>query len=268
MTTYRVSELAERAGLPPSTVRFYERAGLVPARRSESGYRLFDDRAVDRIELITTGKKLGLPLEKIRELLEVWQDGLCRDVRARLRPMVLSQIADAQRRAAEIDGFIERLRQASLAIDGPVPAGRCGSGCCDVPGKEAVPATGALSTRRRGAPPEAPAACTLPPAARPGRLGEWQRLLGQAHGGGRVDGGLAFLLAPALAGQLAELAAAEQECCPFFEFTLQLAGGELRFELRAPEDAWPLLAGAFGVPGASGAPGAFGGEASGAGAAG
>lgn len=266
MTTYRVSELAEQAGLPPSTVRFYERAGLVPARRSESGYRLFDDGAVERIELITTGKKLGLPLEEIRQLLEVWQDGPCSDVRARLRPMVLSQIADAERRAAEIDAFIERLRQATLAFDGPVPPGRCRSGCCGLPGQEAAPDTAGLGTRRRDAPPEpppeAPATCTLPAADRPGRLGEWQRLLGQAHGGGRVDGGLAFFLAPALAGQAAELAAAEQECCAFFEFALHLAGGELRLEVRAPEEAWPMLAGAFGIPGA------FGGEASGAGAAG
>ena len=113
MTTYRVSELAEQTGLPPSTVRFYERAGLLPARRAESGYRLFDDQAVERIELIATGKRLGLQLEEIRHLLQVWQDGLCRDVRAWLRPMVLSQITGAQRQAAEIDAFIERLRQAS-----------------------------------------------------------------------------------------------------------------------------------------------------------
>jgi MerR family transcriptional regulator, copper efflux regulator len=249
VTTYRVSELAEQAGLPPSTVRFYERAGLVPARRSPSGYRLFDDRAVERIELITTGKKLGLPLEEIRELLAVWQDGLCRDVRARLRPMVLGQIADAERRAAEIDAFIERLRQASLAFDGPVPAGRCDSLCCGLPGQEAVPATGGLSPRP-DAPsepsPEPPAVCTLAAAMRPGRLGEWQRLLGQAHGRSAIDGGMAFLLAPALAGQAAELAAAELECCAFFQFTLHLAGDELRFELRAPEDAWPALAPMFG----------------------
>jgi MerR family transcriptional regulator, copper efflux regulator len=173
MITYRVSELAEQAGLSPSTVRFYERAGLVPARRSQAGYRLFDDRAIERIELITTGKRLGLPLEKIRELLEVWQHGLCRDVRARLRPMVLSQIADAQRRAAEIDAFIERLRTASLAIDGPVPAGRCDSGCCDLADPD-VPAAAGPTTAgrntRRGAPPAPPAACTLAEADRPGRL--------------------------------------------------------------------------------------------------
>ena len=129
VTTYRVSELAERVGLPPSTLRFYEQAGLVPARRSESGYRLFDDQAVERIEVITTGKRLGLPLEEISDLLQVWENGLCHDVRERLRPMVANQIINAERRAAEIDAFIERLRRASSVIDGLAPPGRCGPGC-------------------------------------------------------------------------------------------------------------------------------------------
>ena len=244
VTTYLVSALAEQTGLPASTVRFYAQAGLLPARRSESGYREFDDRAVERIGLISTGKRLGLPLAEIRELLAVWQDGLCSDVRARLRRLVASQIAGAQRHTAETGAFIEQLRKASLALDGPVPPGRCGSGCCDVPGPE--PATAGLSTRRRDA-TAPPLVCTLSAADRPGRMEDWRELLGQAQDGGPVDGGLAFLLPPALAGRAAELAAAEQACCAFFEFTLHLTAGELRFEVRAPDAALPMLAKAFGA---------------------
>jgi MerR family transcriptional regulator, copper efflux regulator len=253
VTTYRVSELAERVGLPPSTLRFYEQAGLVPARRSESGYRLFDDQAVERIEVITTGKRLGLPLEEIRDLLQAWENGLCRDVRKRLRPMVANQIANAERRAAEIDAFIERLREASSVIDGPAPPGRCGPGCGIVPHEapsEAAPAVPGLATRRRDAEPEPPIACTLAAADQAGRIGEWRRLLSQADGREPVDGGLAFRF-PAglagLAGQVAELAATEQQCCPFLEFKLHLIAGGLRFEVQVPEGAAPLLADVFGT---------------------
>jgi MerR family copper efflux transcriptional regulator len=252
VTTYHVSELAERVGLPPSTLRFYEQAGLLPARRSESGYRLFDDRAVDRVEVITTGKRLGLPLEEIRELLQVWEDGLCRDVRERLRPMILNRIIDAERRAAEIDAFIERLRKASSVIDGPVPPGRCGPGCGMVSPDPAAaePVAAGLTDRRRDAVPEPPAiACTLTTAGQAGRVEEWRRLLGKAYGREPVAGGLAFRFPAGLAGQVAALAAAEQECCPFFEFTLYLMAGELRFEVRVPEDAGPLLADMFGAGG-------------------
>ena len=250
MTTYRVSELAERVGLPPSTLRFYEQAGLVPARRSESGYRLFDDQAVERIEVITTGKRLGLPLEEIRDLLQAWEDGPCRDVRERLRPMVLNQITNAERRAAEIDAFIERLRKASLAIDGPVPPGRCGPGCGIVPHQDpaaAAPVAVELTTRRRDPEPGPPIACTLTAADQADRIEEWRRVLGQAKGREPVDGGLAFRFPAGLAGRVGELAAAEQQCCTFLKFTLHLVEGELRFEVRAPEDATPLLADVFGT---------------------
>jgi DNA-binding transcriptional MerR regulator len=250
VTTYRVSELAERVGLPPSTLRFYEQAGLVPARRSESGYRLFDDQAVERIEVITTGKRLGLPLEEIRDLLQAWEDGLCRDVRERLRPMVQNQIASAERRAAETDAFIERLRKASSLIDGPAPPGRCGPGCGIVPhdaAPEAVPAVPVQTPRRRDPEPEPPIACTLTAAGQADRIGEWRRLLGQADGREQVDGGLAFRFPAGLAGQVAELAAAEQQCCPFLEFNLHLTAGGLRFEVQVPEGAAPLLADVFGT---------------------
>ena len=114
-----------------------------------------------------------------------------------------------------------------------------------MPGPEPVPARAALRTRRRDASPAPQIACTLAPAERPGRAEDWRRLLGQARAGGPIDGGLVFLLPPGLAGRAAELAAAEQQCCEFFEFTLHLAARELRLEMRAPEDALPMLAEVF-----------------------
>ena len=241
VTTYRVSELAQRVGLPPSTLRFYEQAGLLPARRSESGYRLFDDRALERIEVITTGKRLGLPLEQIRDLLQAWENGLCQDVRERLRPMVRNQITNAELRAAGIDAFIDRLRKAASMIDGPVPPGRCGPGCGLVPHHgPAAPASGP-STPRLEAEPVPPLACTLAAADQADRVEEWKRLLGAADAREQAGGGLAFRFPAELAGRVAELAAAEQRCCPFLEFTLHLAAGEVLLEVRAPEGMHPLL---------------------------
>jgi len=248
VTTYQVSELAERVGLPPSTLRFYEQAGLLPARRSESGYRLFDDQAVERIEVITTGKRLGLPLEEIRDLLQAWENGLCRDVRERLRPMVLSQITNAERHAAEIDAFIERLRKASSMMDRPVPPGRCGPGCGLVPHQDqtaTAPAVTGLMTRRLEVEPRSPIACTLTASDQADRVREWRRLLSQAVAREQAGDGLAFRFPARLAGRVAELAAAEQQCCMFLEFRLHLAEGELRLEVQAPEGTAPPLADLF-----------------------
>ncbi|WP_345128150.1 MerR family transcriptional regulator, partial [Streptomyces chiangmaiensis] len=45
MTTYRISQLAEHSGVPASTLRFYETAGLLPAERTASGYRVYGEDA-------------------------------------------------------------------------------------------------------------------------------------------------------------------------------------------------------------------------------
>ncbi len=85
MKHLQVSELARGAGVPVSTVRFYERIGLVPEpSRTPSGYRLYESTAARRLGLITRGKALGLSLEEVRALLDVWDGTNCVDTRARL----------------------------------------------------------------------------------------------------------------------------------------------------------------------------------------
>jgi DNA-binding transcriptional MerR regulator len=69
VSTYRISELARRTGVSASTLRFYEQAGLLSAARTASGYRVYDEQAVRRLEFVGAAKLLGLPLEEIRDLL-------------------------------------------------------------------------------------------------------------------------------------------------------------------------------------------------------
>lgn len=87
--------------MPASTLRFYEQAGLLPAARTGSGYRVYGEEAVARLEFISAAKHLGLPLEEIRELLGAWETGTCAEVRVRLRPLVAARIVEAERRVAE-----------------------------------------------------------------------------------------------------------------------------------------------------------------------
>ena len=93
-----------------------------------------------------------------------------------------------------------------------------------------------------------PIACLLDGAGQADRVSEWRRLLGQADRREPVDGGVRFQLPATLAGPAAELAAAEQRCCPFFTFTLHLAGGGLQLEVRAAAEAMPMVADIFGRP--------------------
>ena len=73
-----VAKLAGRAGLSPDAVRYYERAGLLPApERSDAGYRLYDERLLDRLNFIKGAQRTGLRLREIRELLEIIDRGAC-----------------------------------------------------------------------------------------------------------------------------------------------------------------------------------------------
>ena len=74
----RVAELAAAAGLSPDTVRYYERAGLLPPpARTPTGYRSYDTAAVDRLQFIRGAQRLGLTLRDIADLLAVRDTGVC-----------------------------------------------------------------------------------------------------------------------------------------------------------------------------------------------
>jgi DNA-binding transcriptional MerR regulator len=73
-----VSALADQTGLSPDTVRYYERVGLLPQpARSAAGYRLYDQTAIGRLQLIKSAQRAGLRLREIGELLQVADQGQC-----------------------------------------------------------------------------------------------------------------------------------------------------------------------------------------------
>ena len=97
-----------------------------------------------------------------------------------------------------------------------------------------------------------PIACTLEPSAVEDRVDEWHRVLDGATERAAIDGGVAlrFDLVPKTAAAVADLAAREQGCCSFFDFTLRLVPGALWLEVRAPDDALPIVETLFGAPSA------------------
>jgi DNA-binding transcriptional MerR regulator len=67
---YRIGELARLSGLSVKTIRFYSDSGLVPpAERTEAGYRVYDERALARLELIRALRELGASLADVQRVL-------------------------------------------------------------------------------------------------------------------------------------------------------------------------------------------------------
>lgn len=74
--TYTVGEMARRLGLAPSTLRYYDKEGLLPfIERSKSGTRLFKDSDLEWLKVIGCLKKTGMPLKDIRLFIEMAMQG-------------------------------------------------------------------------------------------------------------------------------------------------------------------------------------------------
>ncbi len=83
MTEYTRGKLAKKIGCNLETIRYYENEGLLPEpRRTESNYRLYDDKDVKRLNFIRRCRELGFTIAEIRELLSLVdnEDYTCADI--------------------------------------------------------------------------------------------------------------------------------------------------------------------------------------------
>ena len=71
-----IGQLGKLTQLPPSTLRYYEKEGLLtPNGRTDSGYRLYTPETAERLHLIQRAQRLGFSLADIRTLLSGWDEG-------------------------------------------------------------------------------------------------------------------------------------------------------------------------------------------------
>ena len=138
----RITELAERAGVPTSTVRYYERAGLLGAPgRTASGYRDYDEDDAARLLFVSRARHMGLSCEQIADLLPVWDGSNCAAAQSRVEQLVLDKHAEIRTRIRELRAFgaeLDAVREA-LAATPPPSACRTDLSCCMPASSGAVP---------------------------------------------------------------------------------------------------------------------------------
>lgn len=73
---YSIGAVAEEIGLPTSTLRYYDKSGLLPTlKRSESGLRVFDENDLAALRLVDCLKRSGLSIKEIKQYMEWIQEG-------------------------------------------------------------------------------------------------------------------------------------------------------------------------------------------------
>ena len=115
---FSIGELAQEFDVTPRAIRFYEDQGLLAPRR-EGQRRIYTARDRTRLKLTLRGKRLGLTLSEIRELIDMYEPG--RDERPQLerflsvleshKASLLQQRADIEAQLTELGAFEKRVRK-------------------------------------------------------------------------------------------------------------------------------------------------------------
>ena len=107
MASMTIGEVARRAGLQASAIRYYEKIGLLPKTQRISGQRRYEPNVLNYLEVINVAKHAGFRMDEIRQLFH----GFGRGIPAFHRWQIL-----AQRKIAEMDDLIARAKKMKLLL--------------------------------------------------------------------------------------------------------------------------------------------------------
>jgi len=111
-----IGEAAERTGLPPKTIRYYEEIGLVSPDRRGNGYRDYDGDAVHRLRFLQRARGLGFSIEDCRALLSLYDDR--NRASAEVKALAEQRMADIEIKVAELRSIQQTLGRLVHACHG------------------------------------------------------------------------------------------------------------------------------------------------------
>ncbi len=121
---YTIGQLARAAGVPTSTVRFYERSRLLrPDGRTDGNYRVYSPASLERLRFIRAAQSNGFALEDIAALLS-FRDGTtapCQEVQT----LIEERLTDLDRRVEQLRHVQVILRTSLRMCRGGRRSGRC-----------------------------------------------------------------------------------------------------------------------------------------------
>lgn len=117
-SSLKIGDLAKATGISVEAIRFYESKGLLEAkRRTETGYRLYEEADLDKLRFIQRAKKVGFTLDEIGELLELRlhpDDHTCEEV----KHYTARKISDLEEKILELQRIQLSLKRLHSACCG------------------------------------------------------------------------------------------------------------------------------------------------------
>ena len=138
-------DVAKLLGIGVQTLHYYERTELIPSpARSGSGYRLYTPQLVGRVRFIRKAQALGLPLDEVKDILRLTDEGAspCGRVQAALT----EKLREANERLRELESFRDEL--AALVAQAPSLSDHGSSSHVCAIVEEAIPLRRARATDR------------------------------------------------------------------------------------------------------------------------
>tara|TARA_R110002126_G_scaffold236476_2_gene380064 strand:+ start:145 stop:555 length:411 start_codon:yes stop_codon:yes gene_type:complete len=109
---YTISQLAKAAGIPTTTMRYYERIGLVePEDRSHGNYRLYSEESLRKVKFIRAAQSIGFTLDDVKTLLATPENtaASCQEV----QKLIEERLVEVNQRLKDLR-HVQRVLKSSL----------------------------------------------------------------------------------------------------------------------------------------------------------